>query len=244
MLFSQDILYNKTKRNGLLYEKIRYNQRKFHRKQIANFAESDKKITENDEKEIDGLIKYFNQCILPRDKSEVMQKLKMSAEFRKNKKNNNIFTSVFHLYRVDPNMVKQFLPISFVCHSISFCSETKIHADFGYMYEDKDPDILIKKWKHIEKKPFELFKIVLDRNTNTYHRDAELHNFLTFLKAFPSHKSSFKKSCDSLILFCEVIEIFFLFYLKYIIVCEFELYSRMHQLTHRVWLIKNRRIHL
>lgn len=118
----QDILYNQSKRSGLLYEKVRYKQRKFNRKQAAGLAENDKVITEDDSKEMDELIKYFNQCILPRDKSEIMKRLKISAQLRKNQKNNDILTSMFHLYRVDADMVILYLLISI----ISFMHYTRI----------------------------------------------------------------------------------------------------------------------
>lgn len=72
------------------------------------------------------------------------------------------------------------------------------------MFGDIDHGALIKNWCNIEKKPHELFRIVLDRRVDVYHRDDTLHNFLTFLKLFPVHKAKFDRSLEALIIFSDV----------------------------------------
>lgn len=73
------------------------------------------------------------------------------------------------------------------------------------MFKTIDHDALIKIWPNIEKKPFEQFQITLDRQLDAYHRDEVLHNMLTFVKLFPTHKYKFERSVESLIVFCDVI---------------------------------------
>lgn len=80
----------------------------------------------------------------------------------------------------------------------------QVFVDFEYMFEDTDSDAMTKLWKDIEKKPFRMYQTVLDRNVNYYHRDQTLHNFLTFLKLFPSSKFKFDKSVAALIVFSDV----------------------------------------
>lgn len=72
------------------------------------------------------------------------------------------------------------------------------------MFEDIDPDALFKKWPSIEKKPIDLHRIQLDRRVNEYHRDGTVHNMLTFIKMFPTHRYKFERSVESLIVFSEV----------------------------------------
>lgn len=72
------------------------------------------------------------------------------------------------------------------------------------MFADSDHDALIKKWPSIEKKPFEMFQVNLDRSSNKYHRDPILHNMLTFVKLFPTHRYKFERAVDSLIVFSDV----------------------------------------
>lgn len=81
-------------------------------------------------------------------------------------------------------------------------------ADYEYMFEDKDPNALTEKWKSIEKKPFEKNQITLDRTVAAYHRDNTLHNFLTFVKFFSTHKKKFDDSVNHLIIFSEVFDIY------------------------------------
>lgn len=75
------------------------------------------------------------------------------------------------------------------------------------MYTDIDHDALVKKWSVIANKPFELFQTVLDRKVDAYHRDDILHNILTFIKLFPTHRYKFERSVNAFIIFSEVMEI-------------------------------------
>lgn len=72
------------------------------------------------------------------------------------------------------------------------------------MFQDIDYQALEKKWDGIQKKPFEIHRIILDRSVDAYHRDDSVHNFLTFLKLFPTHKCKFECSVQSLIVFSGV----------------------------------------
>lgn len=72
------------------------------------------------------------------------------------------------------------------------------------MFQDVDPDALFQVWESIRKKPIDLHRIQLDRNVNEYHRDETVHNILTYLKMFPTHRYNFERSVTSLIVFSEV----------------------------------------
>lgn len=72
------------------------------------------------------------------------------------------------------------------------------------MYSEIDDDALKMKWPSIESKPLQLYNIYLDRNVNSYHVDKTVHNFLSFLKLFPTHKVKFEASVHALIIFSHV----------------------------------------
>lgn len=90
----------------MLFEKIRYTQRKQKKQAVAINCEGCESIESNPE-ETEELIKYFNDCLLPRDKVGILNKMKESAAVRKNSNQTNrlIFDSSFHLYRVDSSLV-------------------------------------------------------------------------------------------------------------------------------------------
>lgn len=72
------------------------------------------------------------------------------------------------------------------------------------MFSDIDHKALINKWSDIEKKPHDIFRVVLDRHVDAYHRDDTVHNFLTFLKLFHVHKAKFERSVGAFIIFSDV----------------------------------------
>lgn len=72
------------------------------------------------------------------------------------------------------------------------------------MFPDIDHGALIKTWGNIEKKPYEIFRVTLDRKVDSYHHDAILHDLLTFVKLFPVHKMKFERSVNALITFSDV----------------------------------------
>lgn len=131
--------------------------------------------------------------------------MKSSAFVRKisNQSSREIFDKCFHLYRLDSSLVMFFI---FVC-TFQFNQGMfflQVLDDFKYMFQDIDYQALEKKWDGIQKKPFEIHRIILDRSVDAYHRDDSVHNFLTFLKLFPTHKCKFECSVQSLIVFSGV----------------------------------------
>lgn len=72
------------------------------------------------------------------------------------------------------------------------------------MFADIDYAALINMWGNIGKKPHDIFHITLDRKVDSYHRDATLHDLLTFVKLFPVHKMKFERSVNALITFSDV----------------------------------------
>lgn len=108
-LLSKENLYDRKNRTGMLYEKVRYKVRKNRTKQ-ANVlaAEAELNIlSEDDRGKINEVIKYFESCLLPRDKTNLLNKMKESSEIRQrsNETNREIFDKCFHLYRVHPDLV-------------------------------------------------------------------------------------------------------------------------------------------
>lgn len=181
----QEILYDRSKSSGLLYEKVRYIHRKRRGKKLNVPEMASNIITEDDEDEIQQLIAFFGSCVIADQKSELIDRLKASAGIRKasNDGNREFFEKCFHLYRVDPDLIL---------------------ADFTFMF-DVDPNALLEMWPIIEKKPYELYRIQLDRRNAEYHRDGTLHNMLTFIKLFSAHRYSFERSVSSFIIFSNVI---------------------------------------
>lgn len=91
-----------------MYEKIRYKKRKQQaKKPLLSGKEIENEIGEADEKEIEDLITFFQNCVLPRDEEEVLNKMRASAKVRKisNQNNRDIFDKSFHLYRVNSELV-------------------------------------------------------------------------------------------------------------------------------------------
>lgn len=202
-------MYDRKKKSGLLYEKVRYKHRKKQTKKAVVPATPPRTITETDKDEIQELIAFFESCVLEDQMPEILDKMKASAVVRKasNDENREFFDKCFHLYRVDPALVKLFcLSLWYFKYSNIFFSRLneKVLMDFTFMFPDVDPDALFKKWRSIEKKPFELHHIQLEHDVSHYHRDEFLHNMLTFLKMLPTHRFAFNRSVTSLIIFSEV----------------------------------------
>lgn len=103
-------MYDRKKKSGLLYEKVRYKHRKRQAKKAVVPTIPPKIITETDKDEIQQLIAFFESCVLNEQKSEILDKMKASAAIRKasNEGNRVFFDKCFHLYRVDPELVKLF----------------------------------------------------------------------------------------------------------------------------------------
>lgn len=100
-------MFNRAKRSGLLYEKVRYKQRKRQDKKKIVQSIAPNATNEIGEQEIEELIKFFDACVLSRDKSAILDKMQSSAEMRlaSNQNNREIFDRCFHLYRLDPDLV-------------------------------------------------------------------------------------------------------------------------------------------
>lgn len=107
LFISQDILYDRAKRSGRLYEKVRYKQRKRQDKEKNVASVVPNSISENNDQTIDELIAFFDSCVLSRDKSKLLEKMESSAEMRlaSNGNNREMFDKCFHLYRLDSDLV-------------------------------------------------------------------------------------------------------------------------------------------
>lgn len=104
----QDILYDRSKRSGLLYEKLRYKQRKRQGKKEAKRQPQLNGAENAVENSVEDLIAFLDSCVLVQDKSEILKKMKESVDVRKlsYRTNRELFDKCFHLYRVDPDLVK------------------------------------------------------------------------------------------------------------------------------------------
>lgn len=106
-------MYDRSKRSGLLYEKVRYKQRKRQDKKKILQSSTPNPISETDERAVEELIVFFDSCVLTEDKPTLLQKMKASVQVRKasNESNREIFDKCFHLYRVDIGLVRCFCRI-------------------------------------------------------------------------------------------------------------------------------------
>lgn len=88
------MLFDPDKRNGLLYEKLRYNQRKGNNenKKRKNIQRQQKGTTAmmdlnnkdvNYDDEINELIEFLKSCKLPEHKNQLVEKLKSTTYIRK-----------------------------------------------------------------------------------------------------------------------------------------------------------------
>lgn len=102
--FSQANLFDKSKRSGLLYEKIRYNQRKNKPKTKPPTKTLKNNVNDGD---IVELTAFFESCVLPRDKQLLSDKLKSSVAVRKAsiETTRDVFDKSYHLYQIDSDLV-------------------------------------------------------------------------------------------------------------------------------------------
>lgn len=80
----------------------------------------------------------------------------------------------------------------------------QINIDFELMYKDHAADSLTKMWPNISKNPNAIYKIELDPAIDAFHIDDERHDFLTYLKLLPAHKTKFENAVASMIIFVDV----------------------------------------
>lgn len=102
-------MYDRAKRSGLLYEKVRYKQRKRQDKKkiVQPVVQNSSSANETNEQSIDELIAFFDSCVLSRDRSILLDKMESSADLRlaSNQTNREMYDKCFHLYRVNPDLV-------------------------------------------------------------------------------------------------------------------------------------------
>lgn len=111
---SKDVLFDPTARGGILYEKIRYQQRKKQaiRKRYEQYNEhvdEDNEISEEElEAKITELVDFFGNILLPRDRSSLLTKLEESAKLRLTAirmEKREAYDSSEKLYLVDPELI-------------------------------------------------------------------------------------------------------------------------------------------
>lgn len=66
-------------------------------------------VTQESDAQVDELCKFFKQCTLPNDASMIKDRMKNTADLRRQCKitNKAIFDSSLHLYIADPDLVRQ-----------------------------------------------------------------------------------------------------------------------------------------
>lgn len=100
----QERLYNPELRSGLLFGKLRYDNRKRSEPKQRDSSEFEPDEITN----VAELTDFFKKCALPEDKPALMTKLEESAGIRKyfmNKNEKAIFKSSLNLYLVCPELV-------------------------------------------------------------------------------------------------------------------------------------------
>lgn len=72
--------------------------------------------------------------------------------------------------------------------------------DFKILFSEVNADALLMSWIEIRKNPKRLLNISLEEDDN-YHKLGEVHDILTFVKAFPTHRVKFETAVNSLVIF-------------------------------------------
>lgn len=98
-------MYDPLKRNGELYEKLMYQKRKIRKggAQQSDFDENDEQTGKTKEE----LLEYFENCILPDNKNELITILKESfgVRYLDLLGDRTLIEKSFHLYLVLPELV-------------------------------------------------------------------------------------------------------------------------------------------
>lgn len=198
-----------------MYEKLVYRQRTLRklerRPNQAAMVSNDNDLNDNDLTtgfSDNDLIEFFeNYIIASCEKNRLIEVLTKSAEqrMRNLRGNKKILASHIHLYVADPDLV------NISCSNMNdiicltfFPISQQINIDFKILYKDHNADSLVSLWPHIGKKPYQLYKIELDRSVDSYHVDDERHDFLTYLQLLPAHKTKFENAVDSMFIFVNV----------------------------------------
>lgn len=187
-------MYDRSKRSGLLYEKVRYKNRKRAPKKPTGLITPNASVAQavvpgNDNHDIDELISFFDSCVLSRDKKSVLEKMKSSADIRmqSNQNSRDFFDKCFHLYRIDMDLVNIFfMQENMNVQGIRTFFYKQVLEDYKFMYPMKDHEALLTKWTQIENKPFALHQIVLDRQVENYHRDDTVHKYVDICQTVPN----------------------------------------------------------
>lgn len=204
------MLYDPAKRNGKLYEKLIYQQRKLKEtndNQCVLHGTNDD--IERDTEITEMLLKIFQNCILPRDKDNLLEHLRKSCGVRLRCLENErkILQSSFHLYLVFPNLVILFfIYFKHVIHIINSFSIFQVSINFTMLFHEVDANSMLSPWSTIRKKPRDLLKVSLEGN-DKYHMSDDVHDLLMFLKVFPTHRVKFESAVNSLMIFSNVVSI-------------------------------------
>lgn len=104
----QDLLYGK--KGGYLYNKFKNQKEKLMRKMQANLtvsSDADRNECQYSEEEKLELLLFFKTCLIPKDKSKLLQTLKETIQFRKELYacDSTIFADSFKFYFISPDIV-------------------------------------------------------------------------------------------------------------------------------------------
>lgn len=104
ILNSQDLLFNPEQSNGYLFEKLRYMKRK---KNTDRCDTNNVTAPLNVNESIQEISWFFKNCVLPKDKNQIIEKFEQTIEIRRYSLKNDriIFDNSIHLYLVCPELV-------------------------------------------------------------------------------------------------------------------------------------------
>lgn len=75
--------------------------------------------------------------------------------------------------------------------------------DFEILFPEVDANALMSVWPTIREKPKTQLNVSID-SIDDYHKQDELHDLLTFVKAFPNHRTKFENAVKSFMIFSNV----------------------------------------
>lgn len=149
-------------------------------------------------------------CVLPRDKKYLKEKLIEFKAFR-----NEMITQ-------DLDEYKQIWDFYFVCTDLVIILQLiqldtfkifviyqdvlfQVTFDFELMFEHIEPNSFINKWPKVQTIPYVDRNIRIDEKTfPMVKKNGDIHDFLTFFKLVPTHKTKFGVVVDSFIVYSDV----------------------------------------
>lgn len=233
-LFSyfQDVLYNHSKRKGILYNKLLYRKynmpttrknrkRKSRGNETTVSKDVDTVTNENDmensmaaltlEEELDSLL-FFKTCVVARNRDVLELRMKNTIPLREKtiKKHETKFFDMFPFYFVEPRLVHSRFYLSLFLqfwlpywNRFLFVFFSQILYDFSIRFDSLNSSSLILKWPHVKNKLLNVGKKEEIAECEALNFDPLTTSFLILLR-YLVNKNTFKNGVEKMILFSDV----------------------------------------